>query len=279
MVTKKHNAGQSLLVLVMVIAVLMTIVASASYRLTVETQSTKLQEDSIRSLAAADSGIERGLKLANNTGAIGANSVQSFQQMGLQLDGVDMEKSRVLITTASSTSFVSSVVAKDEQYVFYLSNYPDYNDFFTGLISLYFGSSSPTSCSSSPRTAPALELTLISGEGNDQTSRYVVEPCTTGNYISGTGIISPSGSTSFEGLTFGHTASNALSIAGSSKPKLLIVRVLFASTKIGFASSNYLPVQGKTIRSEAVAYSGPSKIIQVFQSFPQIPADFFVTSF
>lgn len=275
-----HKAGQSLLVLVMVIAVLMTIVASASYRLTVETQSTKLQEESIRALAAADSGIERGLKLANNAGA---SSVQTFANMNLQLAGVDSTKSRVLITQVSSTSFVSQDVVKDEQYVFYLTNYPDFTTFYNGTISMYFGSNS-VSCTASPRTAPALELTLIYGQNTDQVAKYVLEPCTTGSIVSGTGKVQPlAQSRTISGQSFSyHTESSPLNISNSGifrNPKMLIVRVLFAGTKLGFSSSTVLPAQGRTIRSEAVVYSGPSKIIEVFQSFPQIPADFFVTSF
>ena len=55
------ESGQSLLVIVLLISVVFVLIATASYRLTTETQSTKAQEESIRVLAAADSGIEKGV--------------------------------------------------------------------------------------------------------------------------------------------------------------------------------------------------------------------------
>ncbi len=57
------QSGQVLLVLVLLIALVITVLSSISYRLTTEIQSTKSQEENVRVLAAADSGIEKGINI------------------------------------------------------------------------------------------------------------------------------------------------------------------------------------------------------------------------
>ena len=63
--------------------------------------------------------------------------------------------------------------------------------------------------------------------------------------------------------------------------QFLLVRVLYAPTKLLFSRSIDLPVQGRTISSSVTSSTsvGVSKKVVLFQSYPQIPGEFFSTSF
>jgi len=61
--------------------------------------------------------------------------------------------------------------------------------------------------------------------------------------------------------------------------KVLIARVLFYGTKIGLQSSGDLSPQGRSLNAETKAKSGVVKKVKLFQSYPQLPSEFFVTSF
>ena len=62
--------------------------------------------------------------------------------------------------------------------------------------------------------------------------------------------------------------------------KFFLVRVLYAPTKLFFSRSSDLPSQGRTVPSQATSKStGVSKKVVLFQSHPQIPAEFFTTAF
>ncbi|MEO0070141.1 MAG: hypothetical protein ABIK18_05040, partial [candidate division WOR-3 bacterium] len=57
-----NQKGQILLITVMVLATVITVVLSLSFKSTIETQTTKLEEEAQRALAAAEAGIEAALK-------------------------------------------------------------------------------------------------------------------------------------------------------------------------------------------------------------------------
>ena len=58
----KSQKGQILLITVMLLATVMTIVLSVSFKSVTDTQVTKLEEESQKALAAAESAIEVALK-------------------------------------------------------------------------------------------------------------------------------------------------------------------------------------------------------------------------
>ena len=64
----RNNSGQILLITVMLLATVMTIVLSVSFKSATDTQITKLEEESQKALVAAESAIEVALK--NNSTAI-----------------------------------------------------------------------------------------------------------------------------------------------------------------------------------------------------------------
>ena len=267
--------GQALIVLVLMISIILAIVSATSYRLTTETQTTKAQEDSVRALAAADAGIEVGLQRANNLPA----QTYTFADLNLSLGGVDAVRSRVLITD-TSRNFASPVIPKDGQFTFYVK---DYNDpaapNYANNISIHFRSESGSACNA-PRTQPAYELTYIYGPTGNLVRRMLVEPCPAGNQaISGSSFTTyNTGTYTVDGVTFQHQIIINPATSGMADMRIIILRPVFGSARFGFTGTNLEP-QGKLIRSEAYTTSGPSKIVTIFQSLPQIPAEFFVTTF
>ena len=292
--------GQSLLVIVLLISVVFTLVATASYRFTTETQTSKLQEESVRTLAAADSGIERGLQIASTVASTNQTYETAFGATAV-LAGINRTASTINISKTPATSFVTSTIEKDEQYLFYLYDYPNGTNYFRNNFNFYYASSGNT-CGAA-RTLPALEMTLIYGAGaaTDKVVRLVVDPCK--DNAAGPKITS----SDVSNIRVGVACSPACSVGGVSfnrrgdmtsllpfinpppnppdNPKLLIVRVLFAPTIIGFQTTNpgnpfeQFYAQGQKIQVKAVSNTGVSKVVSLFKSNPQIPADLFVTTF
>lgn len=258
------QSGQILLITVMLLATVLTVVLALFFKSTTETQITKLEEESQKALAAAEAGIEAALKEGNVI--LGSGNLSGFAGF---TGGATVE-------TAASSTFITPLLQKDEQYTFYLStpagapNNPD----FTNLIPA-FNNNSLTLCSSSEMVA--LELTFIKAGSPPTIKRYLINP-------PGQTIIqnaSPANNNGDcpvdENFPYRHRLSPQ---EVGNNNLLLIVRVINGSAKIGFkASAGNLPPQGKTIFSEAKSPTGVTKKIQLFQSYPQIPTDFFVTSF
>jgi type II secretory pathway pseudopilin PulG len=248
--------GQVLLIVVMLLATALTLALTASYQSVTETQLTKLEEENQKALAAAEAGIEKALQ---------SKQEGSFTSLGLSnLSGIDTFQSSVEISDQGSTTFITPLLQKDEQYTFYLVDYPNFTTYWSGQINTYFKTES---------ACPSLELTQI--KNDNSLVRNIVDPCnqiTNNNLRLGT----TSGPYSFGGFNFDYKLLNNISI---SNTKLLIVRVLFAPTRIGFQGSTNFPLQGSTIISTAKTQAGVEKKVQLFQSYPQIPSEFFVTSF
>ncbi|KKQ36606.1 MAG: hypothetical protein US54_C0062G0001, partial [Candidatus Roizmanbacteria bacterium GW2011_GWA2_37_7] len=104
------------------------------------------------------------------------------------------------------------------------------------------------------------------------------EPCTAGLTIGTTSLPVTSAPVTVGGITYNYQAD--INMGAFSNAKMMIVRSLFSNTRVRFvAQAGTFPDQGKNIEARAFSISGPSKIVTIFQSLPQIPADFFVTSF
>jgi len=233
----------------------MTIVLSVSFKSATDTQVTKLEEESQKALSAAESAIEVALK-NDSTATLGPNGSN-------ELSTVTGFEGTATIESLSSPTFTTPNVARDSAYTFYLGAYSPTTKTITSsnvpTITICFDSEA------------ALDITLVKA---NSVKKYVVDPqsrinnslavvpCTMGSMV-----------------TISSTDINA----GATDSKFIIVRVLYNTTKLLFSSvpSTPLPVQGRTITSQATSSTstGVSKKVILFQSYPQIPADFFVTSF
>ncbi len=248
----KDQKGQVLLITIMLLATAITVVLSLSFKSTTEIQTAKLEEEAQKALAAAEAGIERALREGAVSFDLGNIAVTSSEQ------------------TVSSTSFVTPLLYKDEQYSFYLADYPGLTtNYWWGNLTVYLGSE--TIC---PAVA-AVELTFV--KSDNSLERFLIDPCDL--ISSDESEIGTTEGGSLEGVNFAHKTSSAISVANM---KLLVIRSLFTATKIGIQGSTNLPKQGKVIVSEAKPKSsnvGVTKKVQLFQSYPQIPSEFFLTSF
>lgn len=277
--THTHSQqGQTLLVMALLISLVVTVVVATSHRLTSETELTEVQEQSIRVLAAADSGLEKGLSLSPSNSSI----IKTYSELALNLEGIDQDNSRVIINPINTTTLVSPLVLQDKQFTLHLSDYPDFTTFFTGNLNIYFDSEGASACA--VRTTPAVEITLV--YGSDQVQRWLMEPCSSNPYIHSNGINDLALSTgsfplTFDGTsyTFNYKTSSSINLSAYSNPKFLFVRTLFDSTRFGFVGNVNLPAQGRTVRSETYSVSGVSRIVSVYETLPQIFSDIYVTTF
>lgn len=259
----KNNKGQILLITVMLLATVMTIVLSISFKSVTETQVTKLEEESQKALAAAESAIDVALKENQNV-TIGAGSLSSITGFS----------GAATIDLTTSTAFTTPSIPKDGSYTFYLG---DYNSTTKAI-----GASDAhpiTLCFQPGPTKPAIEVTLIKSSG---VKKYIFDPDAgqsgriSNNTPPGGSVICPSGDSSY---------SYSYAIPGTdigADGKFLLVRVFYASTKLFFSRSLFnLPLQGRTISSQAISSTstGVSKKVVLFQSHPQIPGEFFTTTF
>ena len=256
--------GQVLLIVVMLLATALTVTLTTTYQSVTETQLSKLEEENQKALAAAEAGIEAAL---NQKTTVNIGSLPNLSNFSGQ----------AVIQTTQSNQFITPLLQKDEQYTFYLANYNSQNKTLGSNstaqdINLCFGSSSFN---------PALEITLIKSDG--VVKRYAINPHNPqGSTIIQNGV----SSSSFTNCPPNNPPfTNQYLIRASSidnNTQLLIVRVISnqnGSTRIGFKATNPFPLQGTTIISTAKTQTGVEKKVQLFQSYPQIPAEFFVTSF
>lgn len=276
---KKTQQGQVLLIIIMLLATIITVVTTVSFRSTTETQINKLEEESQKTLAAAEAGIEKAI-----AAKVASGNSQQFNDPNINLQnlsGIDLASSSVNVTSNTGRDFITPLIQKDQQYTFYLGNYndtasPPFSAPYPNSVAVYYGSES--GC-----TNLALEITTVSG---------LSAPYTVTRYISdvGGGIVTNpvgSGNNNIQGgsggaisnVNFNCKTNNIPSVANTV---LMIVRTLGDRTKLAIRGSNTTPSlspQGKYIVSEAKSQTGVIKKIQLFQSLPQIPAEFFVSTF
>ncbi|MEK7597814.1 MAG: hypothetical protein AAB441_04185 [Patescibacteria group bacterium] len=252
----KNKSGQILLITVMLLATVMTIVLSVSFKSATDTQITKLEEESQKALVAAESAIEVALK-NNNTATLGSGSLTSITGF----------EGSATIGLTTSTQFTTPSIPKDGSYTFYLGDY----DLTTKTIGASTNQNI-TLCFQSGTPNPAIEVTLVK---SSSVKKYVVDPS---SRITNASDGVPVSSNCPSGYIY---SQDILGADIDTDGKFLLVRVLYASTKLFFSASSNFPIQGRTVSSQATSSTstGVSKKVVLFQSYPQIPADFFSTSF
>ena len=251
-----NNKGQVLLITVMLLATVMTIVLSVSFKSSTDTQVTKLEEESQKALTAAESAIEVALK-ENGSVTIGSGSLTSIT--GFQ--------GSATVESATAKTFTTPIIQKDGSYTFYLGDY----DVSSKTITPVVDPNNLTLCFESSTPNPAIEVTLVK---TSAIKKYVIDPSSRiGNASTGAACAPDSTNYSYS------TTVPAADIGADGQ--FLVIRVLYSPTKLFFSRNTDLPIQGRTASSEAVSSTstGVSKKIVLFQSYPQIPGEFFSTSF
>lgn len=267
----KHTSqsGQVLMIAILFATVIFTIGLSITNLTSKDTKGTKLQEDASRARAAAEAGIEAALGQGSN------NSVD----IGTLLPGSGLS-GQAVVTTEPSAQFTTPLISKDAQYTFYITGYnPDTQSVITGSFDADIAvqrltPSSAQYCSSTQ--AFAVELTFIDATPSTGgiIQRYLIDEC---DLVDGT----------TDEYDFGGTIPTS---AMSPDPHILIARIIAPSSSFNGAklridnlSASDFPAQGKIVTSTAsvgqTSDQNVTKKVKLFQSYPQLPAEFFVTSF
>lgn len=287
---KAKQNGQALLVVILISTVLLTIGLSMINLTRDEIKISELENESKRAFSAAEAGIDAAIRLTPgasvNIGGLG---------LGSDIGGT------ATIDTATSNSFTTPLLVKDGQYTFYLTGFnPNtgtvINAAFNDNISLTRTLPTGTYCGTTQEFA--VELTFASiddnndndndhnGNNNDNdpddeddnndsdndgiVTRRLIDEC---DLIDGT---------TNEEIDFG---TNVNTSTFSNDPQILFAHIIapnaaFSGAKLTFANVNHnWPLQGKTVTSTAQTGAGVAKKVQLFQSYPQIPSEFFATSF
>lgn len=268
----KHKNGQALLILILFIAIVLTVVLSISFKTRVDTQLSALEQQNQQALAAAEAAIESALQQDSDV-TLGSGT----------LSGLTGFTGQATISTNTTNSFVTPLLQADEQYTFYLVTYTAVpsptppsaslgTDYYTNNLTFYFGTGSSYDCSS--RTTPALELAFVLADNT--VNRQLLEPCSSGRTI-GTSSVSVSGASGSmpENIPFTYQAT----VTPPAQAKFVIIRNLFSETKLAIVGAVTLKPQGKYVDAQAKIPNGADKKVRLFQSYPQIPAEFFVTQF
>lgn len=251
-----NRKGQILLIAIMLLATIVTVVMTIAFNSTTETQVAKLEEDSQKALAAAEAGIDSVIKQSVGT-SVPLSSLGDFSEQGIT------GNAEVIAVTKST--FVSPLLQKDEQYTFYLSDYPGLTNPWSGDLDIHF--------LSEQGQCPAVEIMIITDTYIQQ--RYSYNTCAT---VINNATLASNTAKQIDDVEFQWQAPAPLSITNGI---IAFVKVYGGKTKVGFANvlETSLPSQGKTVESEARTTSGVVKKVQLFQSFPQIPSHFMMTSF
>lgn len=262
MKTVENRAGQVLLILLLVMATVVTVVFTVSFTSRTATQTTKLEEENLKALAAAEASIQVALKKKAGT-TLGSGELSNI---------TNFSGGATFSPATTSTTFTSPSIERDGAYTFYLGNYtigtpPTFGASTAEDIRICFGTSG---------TQPALDITIIKS-GAPKIRRYSVDPQSRiTNATTGTvGCLGNPTSTSF---AYSYTLPGTEIGADA---RFLFVKTLFSSTQLLFiraSGSTAFPSQGTIIQSSATSTnSGVTKKIQLFQSYPQILVEFFST--
>ncbi|OGK14217.1 hypothetical protein A3H80_00765 [Candidatus Roizmanbacteria bacterium RIFCSPLOWO2_02_FULL_37_19] len=260
------KSGQILLIVVLVATLLMTIGLSLTQITVDDTKIAKLEEEGKKARAAAEAGIEVAIDQLD----VGETPIQIGDIVDNDMTG------QAELTTTTTNSFTTPLISKDGLYMFYLTGYDAttkqiISTAFNDDIIVNVNSPKGTLCGTINEFA--LELTFVN-KTRGIVSRKLIEE-------SGCNVVETTNG--IDEVTFGEVIPT---LPFSDDPHLLITRIIapndaFTGVKLDIvnATNNSWPIQGRTIISTATSPAGVTKKIKLFQSFPQFPAEFFITSF
>ena len=264
----KKNAGQSLLVILLVMAVILTIgLAVASYSIT-DIKISQQEEESARAFSAAEAGIEESLKAGSATsvtvGEITANVTEAIQG-----DSQDFNFGESKFPSGELAN-VWLIGHTEEGVLNPAISFPS-----NGQIKICWGEETTLGAST-----PALELALVyqNASGEYKVIRQGYDPVN-GRTVGFDENVDKDGGNCADGLAFSKDISldgGVFNLTVSDKPYLLRLKLLYNSDlqPIAIQANSNLPEQGKCYDSSAaIQTSGITRKIrqcQFFQAPPEI---------
>lgn len=265
----KHDQGQVLLLVVLLVSVVLTIAMSVLSRSIVNIRLSVEEDQSLKALAAAEAGIEKALSAnVNLTGTLNNNAAYSTTQSQLTGNSFLLNNGRL--------------VSKDEGADVWLSEYSDddnliYNNPWNGTLFIYWGSNSDN-CRNNElvNTMAALEVIVLTGtKTNPSASRYAFDPCAARNNTNKfpAPTINNNGF-NIDGKSFRYRAQINVSSQG------LFARVvpLYANANVAIQGNPILPVQGTIIRSTGTS-GEVQRTVSVLKENPFLPVEFLTYTF
>lgn len=315
----KQNAGQVLLLIALLITSLLTVVMALSFRASRDTQLTIAQVETSRLDSIVEMAAEQAIVRYNQnpqTGTITYNDLFDGMEQSVDLSGVNSLASYVRIEQFRPTGFFEiPALTKDEQYLLYLSEYGVNEDGEVQFDNPYNGDiDMKVEVVDGKRGITCrdivIELSIIHGNpGSYEVTRFIVDNNDGANSFD----ISQGGLKRFDIIRSDPSPSNPYvcdvdikeaELNRIGRKRILIARVMYDDPDISEVtitfipenSQNSLPPQGVEFRSVVfsggiqepsatvspaapAAPGGMKKEVTVFQSYPQIPADLFVTQF
>ncbi|MCJ7804882.1 hypothetical protein MUP35_04095 [Patescibacteria group bacterium] len=263
----KSNSGQSLLVILLVMAVILTIgLAVVSYSIT-DIKISQQEEESARAFSAAEAGIEESLRAGAATsatvGEITANVTEAIQGGGEDFNFGESKFPRGELANVW-------LIDHTEEGALNPAVYFPYN----GQIKICWGEETTLGSST-----PALELALVYQQGGEyKVVRQGYDPVN-GRTVGFDESLDKDGGNCASGLAFSKDISldgGVFNLTVSGKPYLLRLKLLYNSElqPIAVQANSNLPEQGKCYESAAtVQVSGITRKIrqcQFFQAPPEI---------
>lgn len=282
---RRLQAGQILLIVVLVVIVASTVGLSIASRSITSLRTSTEEAESQKALAAAEAGIERAIQ--SNT-PIALSNINVTDSKGNKNSTYS-----TTVTSVNSTEFLvngGNVISKDEGVDVWFVNHdpvtgnPDYATAvtFNGFLHLFWGLSSD-SCNEAAIQAVVITrnpLLLDTDPNKIKSYRYVYDGCssrrtgTGGNNFTEADFVSRS----MSGVTLNmRTKANDLTSGISSDDKIILVRVIpiYKDAVIGVYACNSgggnctsLPSQGYKITSTGTSGQANRKIT-VFKGYPQ----------
>lgn len=254
---RRGEAGQVLLIVILVMVVALTVGLSVITRSITTIRTSKEEASSQKALAAAEAGIEELLK-ANTAVPLFTDSVSP--------NTTYTASSTNVLGTSLLVSGGNSVPKDDGADIWLVAHNPDgtpnLSSPWSGNLTIYWGDT-PVSCNNA-----AVEIVVVYDPPPHKFKHFAFDPC--GSRASNNNFSSASGGGSVSGKTFFHSTSVIVVTSG------FVARAvpLYKNTPIGVVASIALPSQGIVIDSTGDS-GGTKRKINVFKGYPQLPIQYF----
>lgn len=268
--------GQILLIVVLTMIVALTVGLSIAARIVTELKLSKQNEESQRAFQAAESGIQQTLIRQSSINIpidLGNNASFSTTYTADNGTAIVMNNGQAVDQVTGADVWLSDY-SSDPALIFK-------NQMGGGspvVITMYWGSPSQTSCSTSSgdAVAPAIEVVLLQGTAGNPTvqkSIYESNGCArVSNAVAGT---TSGGPFNLKNVNFLNSAT--LTFNGSALTNGLIMKIIpiFNSSIVGFQSATIpFPPQGSVVTSTGTSGDTVRKVVY-YQSYPQLPLEIF----
>jgi Tfp pilus assembly protein PilV len=261
--------GQALLIVVLVMVVALTVGLAVVARSIVNLKNSQQEVGSQQALSAAEAGVEQAIKSGISV-SDGTFSTSTKYETAIK-------------TVSGDADFLlngNNKVSQDDAMYIWLTPYSTNQselfrdaDAWSGNLTIYWGDDA-NACN-----AAALEIAVVwNTEANPKVTRYIYDPCPARVLKNHFTIATPVNK-SISGITL-LNSNNTTTPIHVTNGFLVRVVPLYADSYIGVSSINdvqnkSLPTQGSIITSTGTTGSNVQRKLDVFQGYPEIPAELF----